>query len=407
MQGCVRTVLLGVVALVIATFAFLGGYAYSAVNTTGASPLGSVRLPLPGVTNPAANQPSQFGVFWEAWNIIHKDFYGKIPDNKTITYAAIRGVLKTLGDDHTVFIEPKGTAQQNEQLRGDFEGIGATVNLVNGQIVIVAPIPGSPAEQAGIKPGDIILKVGDKDVTGLSLDETVALIRGPKGSKVSVTIQRAGQTNPLTFEITRNTIALPSVIAKMQENNIGYVRLTVFGEKAKDEVSKSINDLKAQGAKAIIFDLRSNPGGYLQSAIDVASQFIKDGVVAYERGKNGEEQTFTASGNGVWTDLPLVVMIDKGSASASEIVSGAIQDRKRAILLGDTSYGKGSVQSVHELSDKSSIHVTIAEWLTPNKTQISGRGLTPDVQVSISSDDAKAGNDTQLQAAIKYLKDKM
>ena len=199
-------------------------------------------------------------MFWEAWNIIQKDFYGKIPTNKELTYGAIHAVLKTLNDQHTVFIEPQGTAQENEQLRGDFQGIGANVNLINGQVVIVSPIPGSPAEKAGVLAGDIIVKVDDKDVTGLSLDEVVALIRGPKGTAVKITLQRKNQPDPVVLSIVRSTIPLPSVIAKMQENNIGYVRLTIFGEKSKDEVVNAINDLKKQGAKGLIFDLRGNPG---------------------------------------------------------------------------------------------------------------------------------------------------
>ena len=403
-QGCAKALLVAVAATFFAIVAFLGGFGYSAFKN-GQLPISSVSSILPG--NPSASAPPEFAVFWEAWNIIHKDFYGLVPDNKTLTYGAIRGALKLLNDPHTVFIEPRATQQQNEQLRGDFQGIGATVNQVNDQVVIVAPLPGSPAEKAGIKAGDVILKVDDKDVKGMNVDDVVALIRGPKGSTVHITIQRAGQNNPLQFDIVRDTIQLPSVIARIQEGNIGYVRLTIFGEKSKDEVVNAVNDLKSKGAKGFIFDLRGNPGGYLQSAIDVASQFIKDGPVAFERGKDGKDQEFDASGNGVWTDGPLVVLIDKGSASASEIVSGAIQDRKRAILLGDTTFGKGSVQSVHELSDKSSIHVTIAEWLTPTKRQISGKGLTPDIAIPISPDDQKAGNDTQLQEALKYLKEHM
>jgi carboxyl-terminal processing protease len=404
MQGCLKIITMAILAALIASFSFVAGFGYSAASN-GQSPISAVRSVLPGNTSMPA--PAEFGVFWEAWNIIQKDFYGKIPSNKELTYGAIRGVIKSLNDPHTVFLEPRNTQQETEQLRGDFEGIGATVNIVNDQIVIVAPIPGSPAEKAGLQPGDIILKVGDTDVKGMSLEDVVALIRGPKGTQVKVTIMRLGKSDPLVFEITRNTIQVPSVIARMEEGNIGYVRLTVFGEKSKDEVVNAIKDLKSKGAKAFIFDLRSNPGGFLQSAIDVASQFIKDGPVAYERGKDGKDQEFDATGNGAWTDGPLVVLIDKGSASASEIVSGAIQDRKRAILLGDTSFGKGSVQSVHQLSDKSSIHVTIAEWLTPNKTQITGKGLTPDVAIPISPEDQKRGNDTQLQAAIKYLKERM
>lgn len=390
MQGCFRILTMTVLGIIIASVAFLAGFGYSTYAGSA-----------------TAQAPAEFGVFWEAWNIIQKDFYGKLPSSKELTYGAIRGVIKLLNDPHTVFLEPRTTQQETEQLRGDFEGIGATVNAVNDQIVIVAPLPGSPAEKAGIQAGDIILKVGDTEVRGMALDDVVALIRGPKGTQVTLTIMRLGKSSPLVFTITRSTIQLPSVIARMEENNIGYVRLTIFGEKSKDEVANVVKGLKDKGARALIFDLRNNPGGYLQSAIDVASQFIKDGVVAYERGKDGVDREFDAAGNGVWTEGPLVVLIDKGSASASEIVAGAIRDRKRAILLGDTSFGKGSVQSVHQLSDKSSIHVTIAEWLTPNKTQITGKGLTPNISIPISPEDQKSGNDTQLQAAIKYLKEKM
>ncbi len=404
MQGCLKIITMAMLAALIAGFSFLAGFGYSAA-ISGQSPLSAVRSVLP-VSTPA-EVPPEFSVFWEAWNILHKDFYGKVPDNKDLTYGAIRGVIKSLNDPHTVFLEPRSSQKETEDLRGDFEGIGATVNMQNDQVVIVAPLPGSPAEKAGLQPGDIILKVDDRDVKGKSLEEVVALIRGPKGTQVKITILRLGKADPLVFEITRATIDLPSVIARMEEGNIGYVRLTIFGAKSKDEIARAIQDLKSKGAKALIFDLRSNPGGYLQSAVDVASQFIKDGVIAYERGKDGKDQAFPATGNGVWTDLPLVVLIDKGSASASEIVSGAIQDRKRAILLGDTSFGKGSVQSVHQLSDRSSIHVTIAEWLTPNKTQITGKGLTPDIAIPIAPEDQKRGNDTQLQAAIKYLKERM
>ncbi|MBI5880070.1 MAG: S41 family peptidase [Chloroflexi bacterium] len=404
LQGCAKALGISALALVLATCAFLSGFAYSSVLRpgTGAAPI--IALPVPG-SAPVASAPPEFGVFWEAWNVIRTSFYGKIPNVKPMSYAAIRGVLKTLGDQHTVFLEPRNTAAEAEQLRGDFQGIGAYINLDKDQFVITAPIPGSPAEKAGILAGDIILKVGDKDVKGLTLDELVALIRGPRGSKVSLTIFRTTKPDPVVIEVARDIINLPSVISKMQDDNIGYVRLTIFGEKSKTEVADAINTLKRQGAKALVFDLRGNPGGYLTTAIDVAGQFIKDGPVAYERGKDGNEREFRATGNGAWMDGPLVVLIDKGSASASEIVSGAIQDRKRAILLGDTSFGKGSVQAVHQLSDKSSVHITIAEWLTPNKRQISGTGLTPDMSIPMSADDVKRGVDTQLEAALKYLKE--
>ena len=403
MQGCLKGFAVTIMALLVAIFAFAAGFGLSALYGTPAGGQPSIPVPI-NVFN--QTPPSEFGVFWESWNIIQKEFYGKIPDSKQMTYAAIRGAIKALNDPHTVFLEPRSTERESEQLRGDFEGIGAYISFEKDQFVITAPIAGSPAEKAGIQAGDIILKVDDKDVRGLALEDVVALIRGPRGTKVKLTLLRLGKSDSLVLEVTRDTIKLPSVIWRMQENDIGYVRLTIFGEKSKDEIVNAINDLKNKGAKTLIFDLRNNPGGYLNSAIDVASLFIKDGVVAYERGKDGKEKEFKASGNGVWTDLPLVILVDKGSASASEIVAGAVQDRKRGALIGDTSFGKGSVQSVHQLSDKSSIHVTIAEWLTPNKTQITGKGLTPDMSIPISPEDQQRGNDTQLQAAIQYLKEK-
>lgn len=406
MSGCLKVIAVGLLAAAFSASAFLAGFGTGTFAGPASTQAGDiVRSAAPSVNPPAASPPGEFAVFFEAWNILKGNFYGKLPEGKAVTYAAIRGVIKALNDPHTVFLEPKSTERESEQLRGDFEGIGAYINVEDGNFVITAPIAGSPAEAAGVRAGDIILKVGDKEVKGLSLDDVVAAVRGPRGSQVTLTLFRPGKPDPVVIQVTRDTIKLPSVVARMEQDNIGYVRLTIFGAKSKDDVAAAIQDLKQKGAKALIFDLRNNPGGFLDTAIGVAGQFIKDGPVAYERQKNGTEREFRASGDGVWTDLPLVILIDKGSASASEIVAGAVQDRKRAILVGDTSFGKGSVQAVHTLSDKSSIHVTIAEWLTPNKTQITGKGLTPDISIPISPEEQKRGVDPQLQAAIARLKE--
>ena len=317
---------------------------------------------------------------------------------------ALRGALTTLNDPNTVFIEPKAAEKERNDLAGQFEGIGANVGSNDkGQLVIVNALPDQPADKAGLKAGDIVLKVDGRDITGMSVDDAVALIRGPKGSKVVLTIQRGGDA-PFDVAITRDAIETPSVTWRMLDDlgapSTGYARISLFSDRSPKELGRAIQELKQKGATSLVLDLRGNPGGYLNAAIAVASEFIGDGTITYERHSDGSEQEFRAKGGGSALDLPLVVLVNGGSASASEIVAGAIKDRGRGTLVGVKTFGKGSVQNVHQLSDGSTLHVTIAHWLTPNRQDISKAGIEPNVVVE-GSDPAKDGQDPQLQRAVE------
>jgi carboxyl-terminal processing protease len=275
-----------------------------------------------------------------------------------------------------------------------------------GELVIVSPMAGQPAEKAGLRAGDIILQVDGKDVKGMPLTDAVLLIRGPRGSKVKLTVFRLGEPNNLEFEITRGEIETESVASQIldQAPEIGYIRVLLFGERTTQELRSAIQDLKRKGAKSLIVDLRNNPGGRLDTAISVTSQFIKSGPVAYRQAKNGVQEEYPAQPGGAATDIPVVFLINKGSASASEILAGAIKHYSRGPLVGEKTFGKGTVQNLYTLSDGSTLHVTTSHWLTPDKQEINGAGIVPDVEVVLSEADAQANRDTQLDRAIELLK---
>jgi len=347
----------------------------------------------------------RFRIFWEAWHVIEQDFYHPEEelDPQKMIYGAVRGMIASLGDRHTVFMEPAETSIFEEDMQGSFEGIGATVNMVDGELIIVRPLPGSPAEKAGLQAGDIILEVDGEKIKGMDLLKAISLIRGPEGTIVRLKIKREGRTSPFEVKVERGKIDLPTVESKMLDGDIAYLRLTEFNARASSLVRDALRELLDQEPKGLIFDLRSNPGGYLQAAVEIASQFVDEGTILIERGKNGVEREYKARKGGLATHIPLVVLVNGGTASASEIVAGAIQDHKRGILIGQQTYGKGSVQSTHRLSDGSCVRVTIARWYTPNDRQIDEQGLTPDIVVESTPEDVTAGRDPQLDRARQYL----
>ncbi|MEJ2209149.1 MAG: S41 family peptidase [Anaerolineae bacterium] len=355
---------------------------------------------------PQAEEASDFGVFWEAWHLVEDAFYGDLPPMQQVTWGAIRGALGTLNDPHTTFLEPQPRQREKEELSGRFGGIGAYVSQDDEGRIVLEPMPDLPAAQAGVQKGDVVLKVDDAEVTeGMTANDVVNLIRGDVGSVVRLTLQREGQAEPVVVEVTRQEIPNPSVEWRMLEEapGIGYARISIFSGRTALELRDALQDLSEQGMTSLVLDLRGNGGGLFDAAIDVASEFLSDGVVVYQVEKGDRETVYQVRGRTTLPDAPMVVLVDGGTASASEIVAGALQDRGRAALIGTTTYGKGSVQSVYDLSDGSSVHITHAQWFTPYRRAISGQGLAPDVEVQISDEDRDAGRDPQLEQAIEYL----
>jgi carboxyl-terminal processing protease len=358
-------------------------------------------LPLP---TPGSDDEETFQVFWEVWAIIQRDYYGALPSMQEVTYAAVQGMLNAVDDPFTSFVTPQEAAIRAEDDSGKYEGIGAYVDMdEEGKLIIVAPFEGSPAEQAGLRPEDRIIAVDGVSIVGLSLSEAISKVRGPAGSEVALTVEREGEQ---TFDVTltRDRFELEITEAEMLEGDVGYVRLREFGSLASDELTADLEELLAQNPRGIILDLRYNPGGWLDQALAVGDIFLDDGVILTQRWKDGTEQVFRAEPGDIGEDIPLVVLVDRGSASASEIVAGALQDHERAILIGEKTFGKGAVQTVHTLSDGSQLIVTSAMWFTPNDRQIHGKGLTPDIEVPYPEDEElDPGEDPQLERAVEYL----
>ncbi len=396
LRSMLRIFLMTVAAILLIGTAFAGGF-------------GTSRLFFMPISQADSGEPPDwkpaFSVFWEAWNYVHQDFYRPTIDDNALVNGAIAGMVNSLGDPHTLFVDARHAAIADSDLQGSFEGIGATVEMRDGRLAIVTPIKDSPADKAGLRPDDIILQVNDTVIKDMDVTEAVSLIRGPKGSTVTLKVQRGTQT-PFTVGIVRDTIRTPFVESRMIEGtNIAYVRLNDFGATASDELEAALRQLLSQHPTGLIFDLRQDPGGYLNAAIDVASQFLPAGqTVLIEREKDGTEHKFQTKPGGVATNIPMVLLIDKGSASASEIVSGALKDYKRATLVGVNSYGKGSVQNVHALSDKSQLRVTIAHFFSPLDHEINEVGIAPDIEVQVTDADVAAKRDPQLDKAVEILK---
>jgi carboxyl-terminal processing protease len=354
----------------------------------------------------AAAQNEDFSVFWEAWNRIEQNYIGSLPTSTEMTYGAIRGSLGILGDPYTIFIEPVVREQERESLRGNFGGIGANIQRNEAGEVVLSPIPGNPAEAAGILDGDVLLAVDGLEVTAeMTVEEIAAIIRGEEGTAVTLTIIHPGETDPNNITITRAVILLPSVAFQLlpDQPTLGYIRLSRFSGESAGEVERAILSLQEQGAERLILDLRQNGGGLLDAAVEVGDHFLDEGVVLYQISRTEDEKIFMSTDETTAADMPLVVLIDGGTASASEIVAGALQDRERAVLIGTTTFGKGSVQLVYDLSDGSSVHVTSARWFTPDRHQIDQQGLEPNIVVVPTEEAIADGRDEALEAAVDYL----
>jgi carboxyl-terminal processing protease len=355
---------------------------------------------------PTNEEADSFSIYWEAWHHVEEQFYGEIPEETQSTYGAIKGSLATLDDPYTIFIEPEPAAKEKAQLEGQFGGIGAYVQQDEEGRIVLDPMPDQPAEQAGLQTGDILVAVNGTSLTPeMTIDEVVSMIRGEVGTEVVLTVERQDVAEPIDIVVERAVIETPSVYWRVLEQapTIGYIQLTSFTERSNQELNQAFDELTAQGAEAYILDLRNNGGGLLDAAIDVTSQFLREGVVLREDRKNERERVYDVRGGGKALDQPLVVLVNGGTASASEIVAGSLQDYERATLIGEKTFGKGSVQLIYELSDDSRLHVTVAKWFTPNDHAIDGTGLSPNIEVSFTEEDHNNGHDPQLERAISFL----
>jgi carboxyl-terminal processing protease len=345
-----------------------------------------------------------FTPFFQVWDIIHEQYIDQPVDDVKLMQSAIGGLMSGLGDEHSSYMDPSTYQQINAPMQGGYTGIGAWVDTSGEALVIIAPMPNSPAEAAGIRSGDTVVAIDGKDVTGIDPSIVLQSILGPADTVVTLTVVREGLDEPLEISITRAVIEIPVIEYTMLENNIAYIYLSQFSINSGEEVRNALTELLAQNPVGVILDLRDNTGGYLDAAFDVTSAFIEEGPIMIEESGDGVTQTYSAYGNAIAPDIPLVVLVNGGSASASEITAGAIQDRGRGTLVGTTTYGKGSVQNWIELEgDNGAIRVTIARWLTPNGTQINKVGLTPDVIVGYTQEQYDAGIDPQLDKAVEIL----
>jgi carboxyl-terminal processing protease len=364
-----------------------------------------------GVQNPELGQPAgaDFSIFWEAWAALQSKFVNKDKlDFQKMVYGAISGMVKSLNDPYTVFFPPKENEKFQEEIRGSFEGVGMEIAIKKGQLQVVAPLEGTPAQKAGLRPGDKILAINGTSTADMSLEEAVSLIRGPKGTKVTLTIMRQGWDESKEIKITRDVIQVPSLKLEMlDENKIAYIKLYGFGAKAANDFAQAAINILNSPAQKIILDLRNNPGGYLEISQDIAGWFLSSGqIVAIEdfAGKQ-EQKIYKAQGNSWLEKYPLVVLINQGSASASEILAGALRDNRGVKLIGEKSFGKGSVQELEDLQGNSSLKITIAHWLTPTGQLISEIGLEPDVKVEMTDQDYEEEKDPQLDKALEIIRE--
>lgn len=385
----------GMVAFVI----FLSGY------WLGQSPAAPIQLYRGQM--PASVNETTFAPFWEVWDLVHKRYFDQPLDDVMLTSGAIDGMLATLDDPNTRYLTPQAEEADRASMEGEIQGIGAEVTNENGNIVIVAPIEGSPAAAAGLRPGDILRQANGVDLTGMDVSEAARLVRGPAGTTVHLVIERNGES--FEIDIVRDVIKLASVRGEMLStadgHNLAYVRINRFAFPTAEELTTLLEELMPQNPSGLILDLRLNPGGSLETVVQVADQFLPAGIVLTERFGDGRETVYRSEEEGLAQDVPMVVLIDEGSASASEVLAGAIQDRGRGVLIGVTSFGKGTVQSVHTLSNGGGLRITVARWLTPGNRWVHEEGLTPDYIVPRSETD-ETGNDPQLQAAIDFLQGK-
>lgn len=405
---------LGIAILIITSlsFAFGSGIYYAYTHQLAGEPANasSSTLSLGKVLgkytkNRQLSNDVNFDLFWDVWDKLEKNYVNKDTlSEKEMLYGAINGLVASTKDPYTVFMDPKQAETFDSDMAGVFQGIGAEIGIKKDRLVVIAPIPDSPAQKAGIRSGDFIASINGTSTQGMTTDQAVNLIRGPKGTEVKLIILHAGDEKPVEIKIIRDVIKINSVKTEMRKDGIFVITLSSFNNDTDELFSKAASEIVAKKPKGIVLDLRNNPGGYLETAINVASYWVATGTIVSERFADKKVNAYESRGISLLKNYKTVVLVNQGSASASEIVSGALQDYKKATIVGKQTFGKGSVQVLETLKDGSSLKVTIAQWLTPQGNNITEKGITPDKIVDFTADDYENNKDPQLEEALKILK---
>lgn len=397
----------GVVLLVI--FSFFIGYVVG--NDSGLNQFGSdAVLGKYGDAPAGVRQAVDFDLFWEVWDILQKDHIEKPLSEQQLFYGAIKGLVDAVGDPYTEFFPPDKAAEFTEQLSGIFEGIGAEIGIRDEQLVVIAPLPGTPAERAGIRAGDAIVTIDGIETFGMSVEDAVYKIRGTKGTTVVLGVVRKDMSEVQDISVVRDTIQVASVVSEMKslpnedKQDIGYIRISHFNEDTSAAFRTAVQEVLSNEARALLIDLRNNPGGYLETAVDVGSYWIEEGPIVIERRPGMDAIPHNAVGAATLVNIPTVVLVNEGSASASEIVAGALQDYGLAKVVGETTFGKGSVQEFQMLPDGSALKVTVTSWFTPKGRSINEGGIVPDIEIAFDLDLAEQGIDNVLNEALLLLK---
>lgn len=403
-MNTVRYKILTPIILISLALGFFSGIEYQKTQEPGPGGLREL-------INRDAGQPEavDFSLFWDAWNLIHQKYVDRSElDTQAMVFGAIEGMIKSIGDPFTVFLKAEESKRLQEDISGEFAGIGIEIGIRDDILTVISPLKDTPADRAGIIAGDKIIKIDGESTADITLEEAVSKIRGRRGTKVVLTISREkdGKEEIKDYELIRERIKIPTVKWEQIEPGIGYIQLFSFNQIAKSEFDEALNELKKQGAgEKLILDLRNNPGGLLDLAIDISSYFLEPGqVVVIEDFGNGNREELKAKPNGQLKNVKVVILINEGSASASEIVAGALQDNKAVKLIGEKTFGKGSVQQVEELRFKTALKITVAKWLTPKGRSISDDGIEPDIEVERTEEDIKNDRDPQLEKAIEIIK---
>ncbi len=392
------------IALILVIGLLCGVLGYKLGTTEVKLKVAASKIPNLQIINkvPADKQAADFSLFWKVWDEITTKYVDKTKvDSQKMVYGAISGMVSSLGDPYTLFLPPTQNEQVKEDLNGSFEGIGAELGVKDNKIVVVAPLPDSPAEKAGVITADWIIKVDGNDTSKWTLPETVAKIRGKKGTSVTLSVLQPKDNKPTDITIVRDAIILKSVSWKMV-NKVAVIQLSRFGDQTNSQWDKVVDEIVASNSAGVVLDLRNNPGGLLTSSVYVASEFLESGVVVKQQNYDGNSQTYSVNRLGKLLKVPLVVLVNGGTASAGEILAGSLQAVKRAQIVGAQSFGKGSVQEAEDLDNGAGLHVTVAKWLLSNDVWINGKGLTPDVK--IENDATDPTKDLQLYKAIEVLK---